>query len=58
MDQVPVERVIVAQAEARTEPVAMMVELEHASLANGTVVAPGRLPYLARAAEGQAGQVR
>ena len=58
MDQIPVEGVIVAKAEAGAEPVAVMIELEHASLANGAMVAARRLPYLTCATEGQTGQVR
>ena len=58
MDQIPVEGVIVAKAEARAQPVAVVIELEHASLANGAMVAARWLPDLTRATERQTGQVR
>ena len=58
MDQIPIEGVIVAKAEAGAQPVAVMIELEYTSLANGAMVAAWRLPDLTCATEGQTGQVR
>ena len=58
MQQVPVEQVVVASTEARTQPVAVMVELLRARLAYRAVICAWWLPDLTALAEGKTGQIR
>ena len=57
MDQIPVERVVITEAKARSKPMTMMVEFEGARLADRTMIAAGRLKDLACLTECEAEQV-
>ena len=46
MDQVPVKGVVVSEPQACTQPVTVMVKLQHTCLADRAVIAARRLPDL------------